>query len=84
MVFVLMIRQGRFWMISQKCKTCRKEFDSGIWIAPQFSDEKVLLFCSEKCKKEYLKGKLERIKVEYPNYYNKLKKSKKKTFLMMF
>jgi len=41
--------------ISEKCKTCREKFDSGIWLAPQFADEKVLLFCSDKCKKEYLK-----------------------------
>lgn len=54
------------------CKTCRKEFDSGIWMSPQFKDEKVLLFCSDKCKKKYIKKKLERIKVEYPNYYKKL------------
>lgn len=57
------------------CKTCRKEFNSGIWLSPQFKDEKVLLFCSDKCKNEYLKMKLERIKVNYPKYYDKLKKN---------
>jgi len=66
--------------MSETCKTCKKDFDSGIWLVPQFADEKVLLFCSEKCKKEYLKMKLERVKSEYPNYYEKLKKSKKPTF----
>lgn len=38
--------------MSETCKTCKKKFDSGIWIAPQFADERVLLFCSEKCKRE--------------------------------
>jgi ribosomal protein L24E len=66
--------------MTETCKTCRKEFDSGIWLAPQFADEKVLLFCSEECKIDYLKMKLRRIKTNYPNYYEKLKKSKKKTF----
>ena len=44
-------------------------------MTPQFADEKVLLFCSEKCKKEYIKMKLERIKAEYPGYYKKMMKS---------
>jgi len=61
--------------MSEKCKTCKKEFDSGIWIAPQFIDEKVLLFCSNKCKKDYIKAKLNRIKWNYPDYYNKIMKS---------
>lgn len=65
--------------MSETCKTCRKKFDSGIWIAPQFVDEKVLLFCSDKCKKEYLKKKLNRIKIEYPKYYGRLKKGKIKS-----
>lgn len=65
--------------MSEKCKTCRKKFDSGMWLAPQFADEKVLLFCSDKCKKKYLKLKLRRIKIEYPNYYEKLTKSKDKS-----
>ncbi len=64
------------WMkMSEICKTCEKGFDSGIWISPQFRDEKVLLFCSNKCKNEYLKMKLERIKTEYPEYYDKIMKS---------
>ena len=46
--------------MAEKCKTCCKEIDSGIWLAPQFADEKVLLFCCEKCKKEYKKKKLGR------------------------
>lgn len=64
--------------MSEICKTCHKEFDSGIWISPQFKDEKVLLFCSKKCKNEYIQMKLERIKVNYPKYYNKIIKSSKK------
>ena len=64
--------------MTEKCKTCHKKFYSGIWMSPQFKDEKVLLFCSEKCKKEYIKIKLNRIKVNYPKYYNKLIKSSKK------
>lgn len=59
------------------CKSCHKEFGSGIWISPQFKDEKVLLFCSEKCKNKYIEMKLERIKVEYPRYYTKLGSSAK-------
>ncbi len=54
------------------CKTCHGEFDSGIWISPQFKDEKALLFCSEKCRNEYLRMKIRRIKAEYPKYYEKL------------
>jgi len=57
------------------CKSCNNKFDSGIWISPQFKDEKVLLFCSDKCKKKYIKMKLRRIKVNYPKYYNKLIKN---------
>ena len=64
------------------CKTCCKEFDSGIWLSPQFKDEKVLLFCSEECKKKYLKKKLNRIKMQYPNHYDKLKKGKIKRIYM--
>jgi ribosomal protein L24E len=64
--------------MGDKCKTCKKEFNKGIWLSPQFKDEKVLLFCSEKCKKKYLKRKLQKIKIEYPSYYNKLISSKPK------
>jgi len=60
--------------MSEPCKNCHEDFESGIWMAPQFKDEKVLLFCSEKCKKEYIKTKLRRIKINYPGYYTKLKK----------
>lgn len=61
--------------MTETCKTCKEEFNSGIWLAPQFKDEKVLLFCSDKCKNEYIRSKLERIKVDYPKYYNKLLKT---------
>jgi len=64
--------------MTEKCKTCKKEIKSGIWISPQFNDEKVLLFCNEKCKKEYIRIKLERIKVSYPNYYKKIISGKEK------
>lgn len=64
--------------MSETCKACRKKFDSGIWMSPQFRDERVLLFCSEKCKKEYLKIKLNRIKANYPRYYDKIVKGKTK------
>jgi len=57
------------------CKNCKNKFDSGIWISPQFKDEKVLLFCSNKCKSEYIQMKLRRIKEEYPKYYDKLAKN---------
>ena len=63
--------------MSEKCKSCGKEFNSGIWLAPQFSNEKVLLFCSDKCKNEYVKLKLNRIKDNYPGFYDKIMKSLK-------
>ncbi len=62
--------------MSESCKTCRKEFNSGIWLAPEFADEKVFLFCSENCKKKYLKMKLRRIKTQYPKHYKKIKEGK--------
>ena len=62
--------------MNETCKTCKKKFDSGIWMASQFADEKVLLFCSEKCKEEYIEMKLRRIKVNYPKYYEKIKNGK--------
>ncbi|MBU2576771.1 MAG: 50S ribosomal protein L24e [Nanoarchaeota archaeon] len=65
----------------EKCKTCKKEINSGIWLAPQFRDEKVLLFCSEKCRKEYIKTKLNRIKVSYPKYYEKVMKGEVKDWM---
>ena len=64
--------------MTETCKTCKEQFDYGIWMSSQFADEKVLLFCSEKCKKEYIKQKLKRIKTEYPKYYDKLMMSSKK------
>lgn len=63
--------------MAETCKTCRKKFNSGIWLSSQFRDEKVLLFCSEKCKNKYLKMKLNRIKINYPKYSKKLMKSLK-------
>lgn len=59
------------------CKTCKKQTPQGIWLSPQFADEKALLFCSDKCKNEYMKSKLERIKSSYPKYYDKLMKNPK-------
>jgi len=70
--------------MNEKCKTCKEEFDQGIWISPQFADEKVLLFCSNKCKKKYLKRKLERIKSGYPEYYKKIMKFKKEKGFLDF
>ena len=62
--------------MSEPCKTCRKEFNSGIWLSSEFADEKVLLFCSKNCKKKYLKMKLRRIKTQYPKHYKKIKEGK--------
>ena len=62
--------------MNETCKTCKKRFDSGIWMASQFADEKFLLFCSKKCKKEYIEMKLRRIKVNYLKYYKKIKNGK--------
>jgi len=62
--------------MSETCKTCRKKIDSGIWISPQFRDEKVLLFCSYTCKKRYIQNKLHRIKTQYPDYYNRINSQK--------
>ena len=62
--------------MTERCKTCRKDFDSGIWMSPQFKDKRILLFCSEKCKNEYIDMKLRRIKVNYPSYYKKIKDGK--------
>ncbi len=58
--------------MGERCKICQGEFNSGIWIAPQFKDEKVLLFCSEKCKNKYVDMKLQRIKSSYPRFYDKI------------
>ena len=55
------------------CKTCKNKFNSGVWLASKFSNERVILFCSEKCKIKYLKTNLRRIKEEYPHYYQKIK-----------
>lgn len=60
--------------MTETCKFCRKAFDVGIWLSPQFPDERVLLFCSETCKQGYLRKKLGRIKEEYPKYYERVRK----------
>ena len=71
--------------MSETCKTCKKKVDYGIFVPLQFTDEKALLFCSEKCKDKYIKMKLERIKVNYPKYYDKLiKASKSKNYNDLF
>lgn len=62
--------------MKERCKTCQKQCNSGIWVSPQFKDEKVLLFCSKDCRDEYISMKLERIKVNYPKFYDKIMKSK--------
>lgn len=59
----------------ETCKNCKNTFESGIWMSSQFKYEKVLLFCTEKCKNEYVQMKLRRIKEEYPKYYEKLAKN---------
>ena len=61
--------------MTNQCKTCKKHVSSGIWMPSQFADEKVLLFCSDKCKDEYIKLKLGRIKSSYPKYYDKIIKN---------
>jgi len=61
--------------MSETCKNCRKKFDFGIWITPQFIEEKVLLFCSDQCKKDYINYKLNKIKTKYPKYYYKVIRS---------
>ncbi len=66
--------------MNETCKTCKKVFDLGICMSPQFNDEKVLLFCSEKCRLEYLKYKLQHIKSSYPKYYDKLVNSSDKNY----
>jgi hypothetical protein len=58
-------------VISKKCKFCCKECTLGIWISPQFIDEKVLLFCSVTCKDKYISTKLDKIKINYPKFYEK-------------
>jgi hypothetical protein len=62
--------------MTEKCKTCKKEVNSGIWMSSQFMREKVLLFCSTLCKKKYIKLKLKRIKMDYPAYYKRINKHK--------
>ncbi|RLE47734.1 hypothetical protein DRJ25_01675 [Candidatus Woesearchaeota archaeon] len=57
----------------ERCVMCKRECQSGVWLAPQFDNEKVLLFCSEECKNKYIQKKLERIKMNYPSFYEKVK-----------
>lgn len=59
--------------VYEYCAVCKKNCQSGIWLSPQFSNEKVLLFCSNECKEKYIQNKLERIKVNYPSFYEKVK-----------
>lgn len=66
-------------MLSEKCKNCEEMHSSGVWISPEFAGNKVLLFCSQECKKEYLRRKLHGIKNQYPKYYEKIKKNKVKS-----
>lgn len=65
--------------MGERCKECKKEIEKGIWLSPEFIEENILLFCSEKCKANYLKNKLRGIKEEYPNHYEKIKKRKIKS-----
>ncbi len=67
--------------MSETCKICHEKFNSGIWMSPQFKNEVVLLFCSDKCKNKYIQMKLERIKVKYPKYYCRLMRHGKKRAL---
>ncbi|MCF7860961.1 hypothetical protein K9M79_01855 [Candidatus Woesearchaeota archaeon] len=59
--------------ICEHCKVCKKDCQSGIWLSPQFANEKTLLFCSDDCKEKYIQNKLERIKTNYPSFYEKVK-----------
>ena len=70
--------------MTEMCKTCKKKVDSGIFISSQFYDEKVLLFCSDECKEKYIKAKIERIKVGYPKYYDKIMKFQKEKGILDF
>lgn len=54
-----------------KCTECKQEISSGIWVESKFKDSSLLLFCTEKCKKEYIRRKIEKIKTGYPEYYKK-------------
>ena len=54
------------------CKTCKKRVNSGILVESQFKENPLLTFCSEKCKKQYIEKKLNRIKWKYPKFYDKI------------
>lgn len=54
------------------CLECKKKNSFGIWIESKFKENPILIFCSEKCKNDYLKRKIDKIKTEYPKYYNKI------------
>lgn len=60
--------------MTEKCKNCKKEIESGIFESSQFKEQRTYLFCSEKCRDEFVKMKLERIKVNYPRYYDEVTK----------
>ena len=70
-------KQIEIGLIPEKCKLCRKECSAGIWLSPQYKSEKVLLFCSTNCRDKYISSKMERIKINYPTFYDKIIKSKK-------
>jgi len=61
-----------------RCKNCKINALSGIWVESQFKGNSPLLFCSEECKKDFVRMRLNRIKVEYPKYYEKVMKLNKK------
>jgi ribosomal protein L24E len=61
----------------EKCKKCKKEIESGIWESSKFKEQRIYLFCSEKCRDEFIKARLEKIKIEYPDYYQKIMKDPK-------
>lgn len=59
--------------IYESCKFCKEKCQSGIWLSPQFANEKTLLFCSKECQEKYIKEKFEKIKVNYPSFYENVK-----------
>lgn len=59
------------------CGNCKNNVNSGIWMNSQFRDCPVWYFCSKKCKNEFVKKKISRIKTNYPKYYEKVMKAKK-------
>jgi hypothetical protein len=64
--------------MTNNCKFCDKEIVRGIFVSPQFPNEKTWLFCNETCKRKFLKMKIKRINLEYPKYFEKIKSGKDK------